>query len=132
MRQATITSEYKRELYAYILGIVRNLNCTLIRINGLEDHVHMLVDLHPSISLADFVREVKSSSSKWLKENNKFPQFIGWRQGYYAYSLHETNIESCKQYIINQEIHHQSRSTLDEAKWLALLNNLRWDERDWK
>ena len=82
--EKTLPLEYSRELYAYIMGIIRNKDCFLYRINGMEEHVHILSDLHPSIALADYVRDIKSSSSLWLKRNISFPDFEGWADGYAA------------------------------------------------
>ncbi len=80
----TITPEHAKELYAYILGYIKNKNCVLYRINGMEDHIHILCDLHPSIALANFIRDLKTSTSMWLKENEKFPAFNGGADGYAA------------------------------------------------
>jgi putative transposase len=65
------------QLYAYISGIIKNKNSHLYRINGIENHLHIITDLHPSIALADFIREVKASSSFWMKNSGLFPSFIG-------------------------------------------------------
>jgi len=80
----TLFQAHSRELYAYMMGIIRNKNCFLYRINGLEDHIHILCDLHPSIALADFMRDLKTSSSIWLKQSGKFTEFTGWADGYVA------------------------------------------------
>ncbi|MCL2117358.1 MAG: transposase [Planctomycetaceae bacterium] len=69
----TLPLSESEELYRYIWGIIKNKNGMLLRINGMEDHIHILSDLPPTISLADYVREMKSSSSHWLKINPKFP-----------------------------------------------------------
>jgi putative transposase len=76
--------EHSKELYAYLMGIIRNKHCFLYRINGMEDHLHILCELHPSIALADFMRDMKTSSSIWLKQSGKFPKFTGWADGYAA------------------------------------------------
>lgn len=57
-REKTITNEHCDELYKYIWGVIKKRNGTLFRINGIEDHIHILSDLHPSISLADYVKEI--------------------------------------------------------------------------
>ena len=63
----TINQNHAKDLYKYIFGIIKNKNCQLARINGMEDHIHIISDLHPSVALADFIREIKVSSSKWMK-----------------------------------------------------------------
>jgi len=82
--QKTLIQEHSRELYAYLMGFIRNKNCFLYRINGMEDHLHILCDLHPTIALADYMRDIKTSSSIWLKQSGKFSDFKGWADGYAA------------------------------------------------
>lgn len=76
-RQMVIVPENKRRLYAY-LGIINDRGCRALRIGGIENHVHLLIDLHPSIALAHLVKVLKQSSSNWLRTNNLFPWFRGW------------------------------------------------------
>ena len=73
------------ELYGYISGIIRNKKCVVYKINGVEDHLHILTDLHPSIALADLIKDIKIASSNYIKEKNLFPGFIGWQSGYGAF-----------------------------------------------
>ena len=84
--EQTIPIEHERELYAYIHGIVKNLEGQTYRIGGMPDHIHMLVSLPPTMSLSSFVQRVKTDSSKWLKMNPDFPVFRGWGTGYAAFS----------------------------------------------
>ena len=74
----TIKQDHVNELYAYITGVCKNKNCHLYRINGIENHLHILTDMHPSIAPADFMRDIKVSSSLWMKQCKLFPAFIGW------------------------------------------------------
>ena len=129
-RQNTIDPVHKRELYSYIYGILKNKNCFLIRMNGISDHIHMLVDIHPSISLSDLVKEVKQSSSLWLRDNPNFPKFDMWGEGYFAESIGNEGVESCKQYILNQEEHHGKISLVDELKNMAYRNGHEWYDKD--
>ena len=131
-RKPTINNEHKRELYAYIFGIITNHKCFLIRMNGIEDHLHILIDLHPTIALSSIVKDIKQSSSLWLKSNSDFPDFNGWNEGYYAVTLSPDNIESCKTYIINQERHHASLNLIEEVQTFAHLNGLDWYPDDWE
>lgn len=80
-RQRTIPDVNCQELYKYIWGIIKNKCCKLYKINGSCEHLHLLCDLHPSMALADFVRDIKISSSEWLKRNSNFPDFAGWGDG---------------------------------------------------
>jgi putative transposase len=77
-REAVITDAHCEELYKYIWGVIKNRSCKLYRINGTADHIHIFSDLHPAIALADYVKDIKVSSSLWMKESGKFPEFKGW------------------------------------------------------
>src|ERR1700712_3932803 len=81
-RQPTLDEHHCTELYKYIWGVIKSKNCTLFRINGVEDHIHILSDLHPSVALADFVKDIKVASSIWMKASGLFPNFGGWAEGY--------------------------------------------------
>lgn len=114
----TFPLEHSDELYKYIWGIVKNKNCVLYRINGIEDHIHILSDLHPSVALADFVRDIKTSSSIWLKQNPLFPKFDAWADGYAAFTYAYRDKDIVVNYIKNQREHHQHKSFEDELKML--------------
>jgi REP element-mobilizing transposase RayT len=73
----TIQPDYAAQLYECITGIIKNKNSHLYRINGANDHLHILTDMHPSLALADFMREIKVSSSVWMKSSGLFPLFNG-------------------------------------------------------
>src|SRR5271166_5372042 len=85
-REHTITEMHCAELYKYIWGIIKGYNCHLYRINGVEYHLHIASDLHPSVCLADYVKSIKVASSIWMKESGKFPSFKGWQEGYGAFT----------------------------------------------
>lgn len=84
-RELTIADEYCNERYKYIWGVTKNHNCKLYRING-EDHIHIFSDLHPSLSLSDYIKNIKLASSSWMKESGKFSRFNGWQDGYGAFT----------------------------------------------
>jgi REP element-mobilizing transposase RayT len=94
-----------------------------------EDHIHILSDLHPSISLSDYVKDIKVASSTWMKGHNKFPNFRGWQAGYgaFTYSIREKDI--LINYVRNQKEHHRSESSHDEYKRLVIENGIEFDER---
>ncbi len=131
-REMTITEADKKELYAYILGIIRNLKCYLIRINGMPDHIHLLVDVNPTVAIADLVKQIKQSSSYWMKSSGKFPKFRCWGEGYYAFSIAVSELDKVKAYIINQEAHHAGNNLVDEMKFLADKYMVAWHPNDWE
>lgn len=128
----TIPEDNKRELYAYIFGIIKKMNCHLLRMNGIPNHLHMLVDIHPSVSVSHFVQTVKQFSSRWAKESGLFPYFTGWGDGYYAFSVGADGIDACVQYIKGQVIHHSNNDLMTEMQHISNKYGVQWHENDWK
>lgn len=129
-RERAILQERKKELYAYIFNIIEKRKCKVIRINGVEDHVHILLDLHPTIALSDLVKSIKQSSSNFLRDKRIFPNFNGWGNGYYAASISIEASEACRRYIINQENHHLVISFSEELEKEIRSHGLEWYEED--
>ena len=77
-REPVLSSDRREDLFRYIWGIIKNKQGHLYRINAMLDHVHILMSLHPTLRLADLVREIKTSTSHWIKENAVFPGFAHW------------------------------------------------------
>lgn len=128
----TITEDFKRDLYAYIHGIIKNKQCYLHRINGIPNHLHLLIDIHPAVAIATLVKDIKQFSNRWIRGNSdKFPMFDNWGEGYYAVSVGANELERCKEYIKNQESHHSGRDLLDEMKNMAEAHGLAWYADDW-
>ncbi|MBL7967018.1 MAG: IS200/IS605 family transposase [Prolixibacteraceae bacterium] len=125
----TLSQENSRELYAYIMGFIQNKNGFLYRINGVEDHLHILCDLHPKIALADFMRDLKTSTSIWLKQSGKFPSFDGWSDGYAALTYSWKDKEMIVNYIKNQHEHHKRETFQEELRRLFKENGIEIDER---
>ena len=128
-RETTIAEAHHDELYKYIWGVIKKHNCTLYRINGMEDHIHIFSDLHPFLSLADYVKDIKVASSLWMKESGKFPTFKGWQDGYgaFTYSIKEKGV--IIDYVKNQKEHHKKESFYDEYKRLLIENGIEFDEK---
>jgi REP element-mobilizing transposase RayT len=125
----TLAQEPIKELYAYILGIVKAKNCFLYRINGMEDHIHLLCDLHPSIALANYVRDIKTASSLWLKQHGKFPAFEGWAEGYAALTYAWRDKDMIVDYIRNQQEHHKKETFEEEYRRLLEDAGIKIDDR---
>ena len=128
-RQPTINPAYENELYKYILAIINNKKCKLYRINGMADHIHIFCDLHPSLSLSSYVKDIKIASNIWMKESGKFPDFQSWQEGYgaFTYNVKEKNI--IIEYIKNQKERHKTESFYDEFKRMIIENGVELDER---
>lgn len=130
--EKAIIAEYAPELYKYIWGIVKNKNCHLFRINGMEDHLHILSDLHPSVALADFVKDIKVASSKWMKETDYFPDFKAWGKKYCALTYSNKEKDTIINYIKNQQEHHKKESFREELLRLFKENGIEDDGWFWE
>jgi REP element-mobilizing transposase RayT len=125
----TIPAEQAGHLYAYIGGIIKNKNSHLYRINGIEDHLHILTDIHPSLALADFIRDIKVSSTMWMKKSGLFPDFGGWSDKYGAFTCSYLDAGAIIEYIRSQQEHHRKVSFMEEYRSLLLEAGLEIDER---
>jgi putative transposase len=125
----TIKQENVNQLYAYITGIIRNKNSHLYRVNGVENHLHIITDLHPSLSLADFMRDLKVSTSVWMKNSNSFPAFDGWADGYAAFTSSYMDMGRLVDYVKNQQEHHRKKSFEEEYRILLIESGVKIDER---
>ena len=128
-RSRLLQPEWRNDLFAYIGGIAKQQQSTLLRAGGVEDHVHLLLKIHPSFALADTIRLIKASSSKWVNKSGKVPGRFEWQRGYGAFSVSESMSDTVKRYIEYQEDHH--RATSFENEYLAFLHRhkIEFDER---
>jgi REP element-mobilizing transposase RayT len=125
----TIKQDHVNELYGYITGIIKNKNSHLYRINGIENRLHILTDMHPSIAPADFMREIKASSSLWMKNSTLFPLFIGWEEGYGSFTCSYKDLSNLIEYIKNQEEHHKKVTFEEEYRKILLESGITPDEK---
>jgi len=125
----SIPNEHSEELYRYIWGIIKNKKSHLYRINGMPDHVHILVGLHSTLSVADFVRELKTSTNFWMKANGKFPDFEAWGEKYGAFTVFYQGKNGIIEYIKNQREHHKEENFTDEYRRLINESGIEIDEK---
>jgi len=116
-------------LFPYMGGIVRELQSTALAINGPADHVHMLIRLSASQSIADVMRIVKANSSKWVHERWPSLSDFAWQAGYGAFSVSESNSQRVKQYIADQEAHHRTVTFQQEFVAFLKRHHITYDER---
>ena len=128
-RSPTIPAPNEKELFQYIHGIIKNKHGKLYRINGMEDHIHILSDLHPTVCLSDFVKDIKVASNTWMKDSGKFPAFDGWQEGYGAFTYSIKEKDMIINYIRNQKEHHKTETFYDEFKRLLIENGIEFDEK---
>ena len=128
-RQSLITPDFQEDLYKYITGIVRNQGQKLIAINGMPDHVHILIGLKPAMALADLVREVKADSTNFVNEQRLVRGRFNWQEGYGAFSYGHSQLNTIIRYIQRQQQHHQKRSFKDEYMTLLRKFDIAFDDR---
>ncbi len=113
-RESLIHFSWEVELYKYITGIISNKNQKLIAINGMPDHIHILIGMKPSCNLADLVREIKKSSNDFINQKSFVKGRFSWQEGYGSFSYSQTDLKNVIQYIENQKAHHATKSFKDE------------------
>ena len=113
-RQSLIHNEWKETLYKYIGGIIRNQNEKLMILNGMADHIHILVGIKPDKCISDLVRDIKSHSSKFINDQGFVKGRFEWQEGFGAFSVSQSLVPKLIVYIENQEIHHKKRSFQSE------------------
>lgn len=121
--------ENNQNLFAYINGISKSKGVHLVEINGTRDHLHLLVDIHPQTVVANFLRDLKCSTSKWLKGSSDYPFFEGWADGYGAFSVSHYNKEVCRNYIRKQKEHHRKQNSKVEFIKLIKTNECEYEEK---
>lgn len=128
-RRPIITDQLKPRLYEYIGGTIRGLGGISLAINGVSDHLHVLAKLRPDKSLSAVLRDLKANSSGWM--HDVFPEMrdFSWQNGYGAFTVSASQIESVRKYIAEQEIHHAKKTFRDEFIGLLRVNEIEFDEK---
>lgn len=127
-REPALSIEWRDELHAYLAGTCHHLGSIHQTIGGVEDHVHCLVVLPKTMSVADFVKHIKRSATQWIRAEQSVTGFH-WQEGYGAFSVSSSTVEHVKNYIRNQEEHHKTMSFVDEYRSLLEKVGLSYDER---
>jgi REP element-mobilizing transposase RayT len=129
LRQTFISEDFENEVYAYLGGILKKLDCQPIKIGGYTDHVHILCLLSKKITIIKLLEEIISSSSKWVKTKRNDLVGFYWQEGYSAFSVNPSEIDLVIEYISNQKEHHAKLDFKEEYR--AFLNKYKvdFDER---
>lgn len=129
-RLALIHPAWEEELYKYITGIIQKRGHKLLAINGMPDHIHILIGFKPVEDLSSLIREIKKASTEWIKTNQLTRAKFQWPEGYAAFSYAESDIKKVANYIINQKQHHvKAKSFKDECMTLLKDFNVEFDEK---
>lgn len=128
-RSGLIQESWKDELYKYMTGIIQNNGHKLLIINGMPDHIHILIGFRTHQSLADLMKDIKQASSIWTNEKGFARGKFAWQEGYGAFSYGQSQLQTVIDYIKNQEEHHKTKTFLEEYKGFLKLFEIEFDER---
>jgi REP element-mobilizing transposase RayT len=128
-RERTLKTEKRVELYKYIWGIMKNKKCHLYQIGGIEDHIHIVTHIHPTISLSALIKDIKVASSEYIKKESLFQNFTGWQDGYAAFTYSLSEKDKLVNYVKNQVEHHKVITYHEELKQLLIEQQIEFDEK---
>lgn len=128
-RQPTLDEVNRPALYAYMAGIIKGKSCIPYQIGGIEDHVHVITNLHPTVALASLVKDIKVASNKYIKENQLFPRFTSWAARYAAFTYKLEAKNTLIRYVKNQVAHHSMKTFYDEYVEFLKEFEIEYDER---
>jgi len=128
-RQNLIPQAHNDELQKYITGLIQNRKQKLLAINNVPDHIHFLVGFGTTMSIADFMEEVKSVSSRFINEKHWVNGKFEWQRGYGAFSYSHSQIDRVVKYILNQQIHHLRKTFREEYLDLLKKSEVNYDEQ---
>ena len=128
-RQPLIADRWACDLFAYINGIVKNNHHKLIAINGMPDHIHLLISLSPEQAISDLVRDIKSNATHWINTNQMYHHTFKWQRGYSAFAVSFNDVRRVTDYIKNQQEHHRIKSFQEEYVLFLKENNIDFKEQ---
>lgn len=127
-RHDAIGPRVEKILYPHLVRLAQEHKCQVLAIQGMPDHLHMLVSMHPGLSVSELAKSLKGNSSHYLNKAQVFPYRFRWQAGYGAFSVSHSQIPKVKDYIANQKIHHAKLPTREEFVSLLEKHDLPWQE----
>ncbi|CAN5508159.1 IS200/IS605 family transposase [soil metagenome] len=128
-RQPLLGASIRPALHAYLATVARNAGCECHRVGGVADHVHLAIRFSRTLTIADLVEELKTSSSKWLKTQSAELAAFSWQRGYGAFSVGPADLDALRAYIDGQEKHHRTRTFQEEYRAFLIKYGIEFDER---
>lgn len=123
------TKEVRDVMTGYLIGTLKNIDCPSLQVGVVEDHVHILCNLHRMVAIAKVVEEVKTSSSARIKDEGSELRDFHWQNGYGVFSVSQSNAPQVKAYVANQEEHHRQRTYQEKFRLLLERHQIEYDER---
>lgn len=109
-RMSLIQKEWQDRLYQYITGIIQKNKHKMLIVNGMPDHMHIVIGMRPTQSISDLLQDIKGSSSKWINDNKLVKGKFQWQEGYAAFSYSKSALPKLIEYVKNQEEHHRRKN----------------------
>jgi len=128
-REPFLSTDLQAELHPYLSAVLNNDGCPAIEVGGVEDHVHLLFGLSRTLTIAQVVENVKTSSSKWIKTKGASLAHFYWQAGYGAFSVSQSNAAAVVRYIQSQAEHHRKESFQDEYRRFLQRYQIPYDEK---
>ena len=128
-RRPMITADIEPELYAYLGGVMKNLESHCLAAGGTDNHVHLLISQSKNMALSKLMEEIKKSSSKWMKTKGPGLRTFGWQEGYGAFTIGQSQVEALQQYIARQKERHKKQTFEEELVMLLKRYQVPYDER---
>jgi REP element-mobilizing transposase RayT len=128
-RDAVLTKEIRKRVFAYMSGITTNMKHKSIIVNGTSNHVHILLGINPSISVSDTVHDIKRGSSLFINNEKLCPYRFSWQEGYGGFTYSRSQIDEIYNYIENQESHHSQRTFREEYVDILIKNEIEFDQQ---
>lgn len=117
------------EMHSFLGGLCKTLECPVVAVGGVEDHIQVACHLGRVITVANLIKELKRESSAWIKSRSRFHSHFEWQAGYGAFSVSPSHLPALIEYIATQETHHQQESFQDELRRILRIYDIAWDER---
>lgn len=128
-RTCLVSHAWREELFRYITGIIQNHGHKVLAINGMSEHIHILIGMRPTQALSDLMQDVKGDSSRWINEKKFVPGKFSWQEGYGAFSYGKSQVDKVIDYIRDQEIHHRKKTFQEEYIEFLEKFEVPYDER---
>ncbi|TWT41715.1 Transposase IS200 like protein [Phycisphaerae bacterium RAS1] len=130
LRAILITPELEERLYPFMGGILRDLRCTLLSINGMPDHIHLLIRYRADLSHSEMLQQIKGRSSKWINETWPQRGRFSWQEGYGGFTVSKSAVPEVEAYIARQKEHHRRMDFKTEFLELLRRHGIEFDENE--
>jgi len=128
-REPVLAEVWRDELFHVLGGAANKLGCQSLLVGGVADHVHLLFELSRTITVADAIGKIKSTSSLWITQSQQLRTKFHWQAGYAAFSVSQSSVSAVRDYILRQPEHHARQSFQDELRNWLRRHEIEWDER---